>query len=374
MLRRAQKSVAAGLRSRQRAASSHRCRSHQPCRPLGLCKKAGRHCCRLRLPASGRTAPATAPSLLQREGLTPQLPAAPAPRRRPPPAPATAAPGGGRRTHCPRGTWWARTWRRAPTAAGRRPAAMPRSWGWRWSQVGRKSRQPSTRAREHVCNPSSRRAGSRLVGLMRPRPLQQQHTTQCAPSRGGRGGPTCRTAQCRARAARASARCSSRPPAGSGGEERNRTRWLAWQGALSWRNCPHGLQHSFGSIVRPRNCRRLALTLPASISAISWRMVIMASQKRSSSALDSDSVGSIMSVPASKGVPMHDGVMSRAAQRSPVGWAPARMAGAGRSPHAETGRVECRGPQRCPHVLGAHADQTHRPRARTWWARGSQSP
>src|SRR6478735_8433329 len=36
---------------------------------------------------------------------------------------------------------------------------------------------------------------------------------------------------------------------------------------------------------------------PASISAISFRIAIMASQKRSSSALDSDSVGSIISVP-----------------------------------------------------------------------------
>lgn len=41
-----------------------------------------------------------------------------------------------------------------------------------------------------------------------------------------------------------------------------------------------------------------APTLPASMSAISRRMEIMASQKRSSSALLSDSVGSIMSVPA----------------------------------------------------------------------------
>ena len=40
-----------------------------------------------------------------------------------------------------------------------------------------------------------------------------------------------------------------------------------------------------------------ARTLPASISAISLRMEIMASQKRSSSALLSLSVGSIISVP-----------------------------------------------------------------------------
>ena len=38
--------------------------------------------------------------------------------------------------------------------------------------------------------------------------------------------------------------------------------------------------------------------LPCSISRISWRMAIMASQNRSSSAFDSLSVGSIISVPA----------------------------------------------------------------------------
>ena len=41
-----------------------------------------------------------------------------------------------------------------------------------------------------------------------------------------------------------------------------------------------------------------ALTLPASTSRISSRMLIMASQKRSSSDLGSLSVGSIMRVPA----------------------------------------------------------------------------
>ena len=45
--------------------------------------------------------------------------------------------------------------------------------------------------------------------------------------------------------------------------------------------------------------QRRGLDLPAalSISAISLRIAIMASQNRSSSAFDSDSVGSIISVP-----------------------------------------------------------------------------
>ncbi len=47
-----------------------------------------------------------------------------------------------------------------------------------------------------------------------------------------------------------------------------------------------------------RSGESLIAHLPRSTSAISSRIAIIASQKRSSSAFDSDSVGSIISVPA----------------------------------------------------------------------------
>src|SRR5689334_24537403 len=56
----------------------------------------------------------------------------------------------------------------------------------------------------------------------------------------------------------------------------------------------HRNLHSFPT----RRSSDLTFQRPISISVISLRIAIIASQKRSSSALDSDSVGSIISVPA----------------------------------------------------------------------------